>query len=166
MKLMDKMTKEGFIETSNNRRLGKRVIHSEITKKKLDEVRKALDFNAVEDTNENQGGTNKSTLGAFHSIGSELTRSSGKPELQQNMSNRLNGHNNTPTSNNQVLDVSPKSPLYGYLSPGYIITMLDWTHICTTKEWISISHFLEKKKISNKQRVLCPVYSNSRKHEC
>lgn len=111
-KLMDKMTKEGFIETSNNRRLGKRVIHSEITKKKLDEVRKALDFNAVEDTNENQGGTNKSTLGAFHSIGSELTRSSGKPELQQNMSNRLNGHNNTPTSNNQVLQ--PLSSIESY----------------------------------------------------
>ncbi|KAI3515997.1 hypothetical protein L1887_14904 [Cichorium endivia] len=111
-KLIDKMTKEGFIETSNNRRLGKRVIHSEITKKKLDEVRKALDFNAVEDTNENQGGTNKSTLGAFHSIGSELTRSSGKPELQQNMSNRLNGHNNTPTSNNQVLQ--PLSSIESY----------------------------------------------------
>ncbi|XP_023766766.1 meiosis-specific protein ASY1 [Lactuca sativa] len=107
-KLMDKMTKEGFIETSSSRRLGKRVIHSEITKKKLDEVKKALDFNTTVDLDTNshsekQAGTNKSTLGAFHSIGSELTRSMGKPELQQSVSNRQNGQNNTPTSNNQVL---------------------------------------------------------------
>ncbi|KVI05721.1 DNA-binding HORMA [Cynara cardunculus var. scolymus] len=46
-KLMDKMTKEGYIEATNNRRLGKRVIHSDLTNKKLAELQKALDFDAV-----------------------------------------------------------------------------------------------------------------------
>ncbi|KAL4578173.1 hypothetical protein LXL04_014292 [Taraxacum kok-saghyz] len=41
-----------------------------------------------------------------------------------------------------VLDVSNNSPLHGYLSPGDIITMLDGTHIHTTKQWIYISHHL------------------------
>ncbi|XP_071715986.1 meiosis-specific protein ASY1-like [Rutidosis leptorrhynchoides] len=95
-KLMDKMTKEGFIETANNRRLGKRVVHSELTMKKLAEVRKALDMDPMlEDTNEthtksnnsvNQSGTNHrdtSTLGALHSIGSDLTRTKGRSDLHQ-----------------------------------------------------------------------------------
>ncbi|KAL4564776.1 hypothetical protein LXL04_028847 [Taraxacum kok-saghyz] len=106
-KLMDKMTKEGFIETSSSRRLGKRVVHSEITNKKLDEVRKALDFDASENL---AAGTNRSTVGAFHSIGSERSRSTGRPELQQSVSNTHN--NNTPTSNNQVLQ--PVSSIESY----------------------------------------------------
>ncbi|KAL4558379.1 hypothetical protein LXL04_036578 [Taraxacum kok-saghyz] len=106
-KLMDKTTKEGFIETSSSRRLGKRVVHSEITNKKLDEVRKTLDFDASENL---AAGTNRSTVGAFHSIGSECTRSTGRPELQQSVSNTHN--NNTPTSNNQVLQ--PVSSIESY----------------------------------------------------
>ncbi|KAI3730828.1 hypothetical protein L1987_62006 [Smallanthus sonchifolius] len=124
MKLMDKMTKEGYIEPTNNRRLGKRVIHSDITKKKLAEVQKALDMDAmVEDTNEihnksnlsvNQAGTNcwdTSTLGGVHSIGSDLTRTKGRSDFHQNGSTfsdatvsrlRENGKN-TPTSNTQPI---------------------------------------------------------------
>ncbi|KAK9063523.1 hypothetical protein SSX86_017393 [Deinandra increscens subsp. villosa] len=109
-KLMDKMTKEGYIESTSNRRLGKRVVHSDITKKKLAEVQKALDMDAmvldiyiiifcglaVEDANEthnksnhsvNQAGTNgwdTSTLGGLHSIGSDLTRTKGRSDLHQN----------------------------------------------------------------------------------
>ncbi|XP_076882124.1 meiosis-specific protein ASY1-like [Bidens hawaiensis] len=123
-KLMDKMTKEGYIESSNNRRLGKRVVHSDITKKKLAEVQKALDMDAmVEDTNEvhnksnlsvNQAGANcrdTSTLGGLHSIGSDLTRTKGRSDMRQNGSTfsdatvtrlRENGHN-TPTSNIQPI---------------------------------------------------------------
>ncbi|KAI3817457.1 hypothetical protein L1987_11248 [Smallanthus sonchifolius] len=123
-KLMDKMTKEGYIESTNNRRLGKRVIHSDITKKKLAEVQKALDMDAMgEDTNEihnksnlsvNQAGTNcwdTSTLGGLHSIGSDLTRTKGRSDLHQNGSTfsdatvsrlRENGKN-TPTSNSQPI---------------------------------------------------------------
>ncbi|KAK1415845.1 hypothetical protein QVD17_31633 [Tagetes erecta] len=123
-KLMDKMTKEGYIESTNNRRLGKRVVHSDITKKKLAEVQKALDMDAmVEDTNEthnkpnhleNQAGTNcwnTSTMGGLHSIGSDLTRTKGRSDLHPNGSTfsdatvsklRENGHN-TPTSNTQPI---------------------------------------------------------------
>ncbi|KAK6922406.1 HORMA domain [Dillenia turbinata] len=43
-RFIDKMTKEGFVEAKSNRRLGKRVIHSDLTKRKLLEVKKALDF--------------------------------------------------------------------------------------------------------------------------
>ncbi|KAJ0717736.1 putative HORMA domain, winged helix DNA-binding domain superfamily, HORMA domain superfamily [Helianthus annuus] len=123
-KLMDKMTKEGYIESTSNRRLGKRVVHSDITKKKLAEVQKALDFDAmVEDTHEtrnksnhsvNQAGANcwdTSTMGGLHSIGSDLTRTKGRSELHQNGSPfsdaaasklRVNGHN-TPTRNTQPI---------------------------------------------------------------
>ncbi|XP_024989769.1 meiosis-specific protein ASY1, partial [Cynara cardunculus var. scolymus] len=122
-KLMDKMTKEGYIEATNNRRLGKRVIHSDLTNKKLAELQKALDFDAVVDTNEthnksnhseSHAGTNRrdtSTFGALHSIGSDLTRTRGRSDLHQNGSNtsdptvsklRENGHN-TPTSNTQPI---------------------------------------------------------------
>ncbi|KAK9934506.1 hypothetical protein M0R45_021647 [Rubus argutus] len=33
-KLIDKMAQDGFVELEGNRRLGKRVLHSDITKKK------------------------------------------------------------------------------------------------------------------------------------
>ncbi|PWA64569.1 DNA-binding HORMA family protein [Artemisia annua] len=120
-KLMDKMTKEGYIEATNNRRLGKRVIHSDLTKRKLAEVQKALDMDAMIDegetlnksnNSENQIGTNRmdtSTFGAVHSIGSDLTRTKDRSDLHQNVSNscdptvsklRENEHS-TPTSKNQ-----------------------------------------------------------------
>ncbi|KAI3518835.1 hypothetical protein L1887_07673 [Cichorium endivia] len=55
-----------------------------------------------------------------------------------------------------VLDVSPKSPLYGYLSPGDIITMLDGTHVHTTKEWMDISYFLDKQKSQTNKGYCVP----------
>lgn len=115
---MDTMTKEGYNEATNNRRLGKRVIHSDVTNKKLVEVQKALDFDDVVDTNETHNKSNHleshavtnrwntSTFGALHSIGSDLTRTRGRSDLHQNGSNtsdptvsrlRENGHN-TPTA--------------------------------------------------------------------
>nr|XP_043612920.1 meiosis-specific protein ASY1 [Erigeron canadensis] len=124
-KLMDKMTKEGYIESTSNRKLGKRVVHSDATKKKLAEVRKVLDMDPMVDTNEtnnksnyleNQTGTNRrdtSTCGAVHSIGSDLTRTKGKSDLHQNGSNsseatmsklRENGHS-TPTSNQPIASI-------------------------------------------------------------
>nr|XP_017226821.1 PREDICTED: uncharacterized protein LOC108202793 [Daucus carota subsp. sativus] len=41
-KLMDKMAKEAFVESQRNKRLGKLVIHSDLTEKKLHEVQKNL----------------------------------------------------------------------------------------------------------------------------
>ncbi|KAK0598015.1 hypothetical protein LWI29_030761 [Acer saccharum] len=46
-KLIDKMIKDGYVEAKGSRRLGKRVIHSNQTEKKLMEVKKALDFDAM-----------------------------------------------------------------------------------------------------------------------
>ncbi|KAK9062357.1 hypothetical protein SSX86_019543 [Deinandra increscens subsp. villosa] len=43
-----------------------------------------------------------------------------------------------------VLDVSAESPLYGYLSPGYLITKLDGNHIHTTKEWTEMTYLLDR----------------------
>ncbi|KAK1412720.1 hypothetical protein QVD17_34190 [Tagetes erecta] len=43
-----------------------------------------------------------------------------------------------------VLDVSADSPLYGYLSPGYLITKLDGNHIHTNKEWMEMTYLLDK----------------------
>nr|GEW40449.1 meiosis-specific protein ASY1 [Tanacetum cinerariifolium] len=119
-KLMDKMTKEGYIEATNNRKLGKRVIHSDLTKKKLAEVQRALDAMMDQgetlngsNNSENQIGTNRrdtSTFGAVHSIGSDLTRTKERSNLHQNVSHstptisklRGNGHS-TPTSKNQPI---------------------------------------------------------------
>ncbi|XP_023739744.1 membrane-bound transcription factor site-2 protease homolog [Lactuca sativa] len=55
-----------------------------------------------------------------------------------------------------VLDVSRKSPLYGHLSPGDIITMLDGAHVHTTKEWMDISYFLEKQKSQTNKGYCVP----------
>ncbi|GAB2280627.1 Meiosis-specific protein asy1 [Dionaea muscipula] len=120
--LIDKMTKDGFVEAKSNRRLGKRVIHSELTEKKLSEVRKALDIDHMviteTDMDEPQSklnlvkfhGTGKnhvdvSTCGGLHSIGSDLTRTTSRSEMHQNGSIRNEQTMlerelpNTPTSN-------------------------------------------------------------------
>ncbi|CAA6668360.1 unnamed protein product [Spirodela intermedia] len=44
-KLIDRMAEDGFIQNTANKRLGRRVIHSESTNRKLVEVRKALERN-------------------------------------------------------------------------------------------------------------------------
>ncbi|PWA81514.1 DNA-binding HORMA family protein [Artemisia annua] len=110
-KLMDKMTKEGYIEATNNRRLGKRVIHSDLTKRKLAEVQKALDMDAMMDEGETLNKSNNSENQIVHSIGSDLTRTKDRSDLHQNVSNscdptvsklRENEHS-TPTSKNQPI---------------------------------------------------------------
>ncbi|XP_059633539.1 meiosis-specific protein ASY1 [Cornus florida] len=118
-KLIDKMARDGFVECKSNRRLGKRVIHSDLTEKKLIEIKKALDIDDMDmDIIESQYQTNHtkfqtkginqkdlSTCGAFHSIGSDLTRTKGRSDAHQNGSMRseqtvskTREHGNTPMS--------------------------------------------------------------------
>ncbi|KAF5191838.1 Meiosis-specific protein asy1 [Thalictrum thalictroides] len=101
-KLIDKMAQDGYLEGTNNRRLGKRVVHSELTNKKLVEVKNAVENNSsAMDISEPQNKANSpgfqkmgsnhkdtSTCGGFHSIGSDLTRTRGRSDVQQNGSIR------------------------------------------------------------------------------
>ncbi|CAL5398405.1 unnamed protein product [Camellia sinensis] len=116
-KLIDKMIRDGFLDAKGSRRLGKRVIHSDLTEKKLMEIKKTMDIDAMDgDINEHKsshaefqkmGSINRdmSTCGVFHSIGSDLTRTRGRSEAHQNGSirseqtvSRARDHGNTPTS--------------------------------------------------------------------
>ncbi|KAI7997924.1 Meiosis-specific protein ASY1 [Camellia lanceoleosa] len=117
-KLIDKMTRDGFLDAKSNRRLGKRVIHSDLTEKKLMEVKKVLDIDAMDlDINESHNKSNHvefqkiginrdmSTCGMLHSIGSDLTSTRGGSETHQNGSlrseqngSRARDHGNAPTS--------------------------------------------------------------------
>ncbi|XP_054786053.1 meiosis-specific protein ASY1 [Prosopis cineraria] len=119
-KIIHKMTQEGFIEPKGSRRLGKRVIHSELTQRKLMEVQKALMGTTIEameidhsepnsksrainfqaNGNHNREG---STCGVLHSIGSDLTRMRVKSDMNQTDStrsgqNKVRALGNTPTS--------------------------------------------------------------------
>lgn len=101
-KLIDKMVQDGYVKNSANRRLGKAVIHSESSNRKLLEIKKILEGNEGEqmaiDTNaEHVESEHKdllkvpeirdgSTMGCLHSIGSDLTRTREVPALQQNVS--------------------------------------------------------------------------------
>ncbi|KAH8522497.1 hypothetical protein H0E87_003221 [Populus deltoides] len=114
-KLIDKMTRDGYLEAKGTRRLGKRLIHSTLTEIKLMEVRRFLGNDAMEiDANEPNNKYNHpefqkdedgSTCGVLHSIGSDLTRMKIKSEINQNGSTRseqtiskTRNHGNTPTS--------------------------------------------------------------------
>ncbi|OEL12550.1 hypothetical protein BAE44_0026428 [Dichanthelium oligosanthes] len=101
-KLIDKMVQDGYVKNSANRRLGKAVIHSESSNRKLLEIKKILEGNEGEhmaiDTNAEHAESERkdllkvhemrdgSTMGCLHSIGSDLTRTRELPELQQNVS--------------------------------------------------------------------------------
>ncbi|KAL6601234.1 hypothetical protein ACP70R_044454 [Stipagrostis hirtigluma subsp. patula] len=101
-KLIDKMVHDGYVKNSTNRRLGKAVIHSEATNKKLLEIKRILEGNGGKqmavDTNADHADFERkdiltghemregSTMGCLHSIGSDLTRTRELPELQQNVS--------------------------------------------------------------------------------
>ncbi|KAL5723938.1 hypothetical protein ACHQM5_007270 [Ranunculus cassubicifolius] len=101
-KLVDQMALDGYLEDKNNRRLGKRVVHSDLTAKKLAEVQKALGNNSSEmeiqepqnrpsgldHLKEGSNGRDTSTCGGLHSIGSDLTRTQGRSHIQQNDSLR------------------------------------------------------------------------------
>ncbi|KAM1171055.1 hypothetical protein ACFX15_020893 [Malus domestica] len=121
-KFIDKMAREGFLEAKGNRRLGKRVIRSEIAEKKLTEVKKALNNDAMDvDNTEPNNKSNHldfhtrgsnirdtSTCGVLHSIGSDLTRmrikSNGphySPMRSEQTTSKAKEHPNTPTSRAQ-----------------------------------------------------------------
>ncbi|CAN6196538.1 unnamed protein product [Urochloa humidicola] len=99
-KLIDKMVQDGYVKNSANRRLGKAVIHSESSNRKLLEIKKMLEGNEGEqmaiDTNAEQPECKDllkvhetrdgSTMGCLHSIGSDLTRTRELPEMQHNVS--------------------------------------------------------------------------------
>ncbi|XP_059316465.1 meiosis-specific protein ASY1 [Lycium ferocissimum] len=106
-KLIDKMTQDGFIEAKSYRRLGKRVIHSDLTEEKLAEVKKVLAKDPM-DVDMHESGNNfrdLSTCGALHSIGSDLTRTRGKSDAYRNGSvmsdqtvSKRKENENTPSS--------------------------------------------------------------------
>uniref|UniRef100_A0A7N0TX01 HORMA domain-containing protein n=1 Tax=Kalanchoe fedtschenkoi TaxID=63787 RepID=A0A7N0TX01_KALFE len=111
-KLIDKMTREGYLEAKAIKRLGKRVIKSDLTEKKLMEIKKALNNESVEmDTAEpvqtvSKNQKDMSTLGGLHSIGSDITRTRGVSGHIPNGSTKSDqtitkGHGNSPTSRAQ-----------------------------------------------------------------
>ncbi|CAL0328621.1 unnamed protein product [Lupinus luteus] len=87
-RIIDKMTRDGFLEPKGSKRLGKRVIHSELTERKFIDVQKALSTTEAMDVDRcepnskpkqagfriNGSNYDLSTYGALHSIGSDLTR--------------------------------------------------------------------------------------------
>ncbi|KAI9400940.1 hypothetical protein POPTR_001G055201v4 [Populus trichocarpa] len=117
-KLIDKMTRDGYLEAKGNRRLGKRVTHSTLTEIKLMEVRRFLGNDAmVICWNDYKDG---STCGVLHSIGSDLTRMKIKSEINQNGSTRseqtiskTRNHGNTPTSGAEPVASSRESVFPG-----------------------------------------------------
>ncbi|KAK1370085.1 meiosis-specific protein ASY1 [Heracleum sosnowskyi] len=118
-KLIDKMVKEGFVEAQSSRRLGKRVFHSDLTEKKLHEVKKILNLDEMEldepqrKLNQSEAQTigskqrDFSPCGGVRSIGSDLTRMIGKSDAYQNGSIRSDyaviktKEHGTPTSRTQ-----------------------------------------------------------------
>ncbi|OVA17498.1 DNA-binding HORMA [Macleaya cordata] len=118
-KLIDKMAGDGYLESKSSRRLGKRVIRSESTIRKLIELKKALDNTPLameinEPNNISNGADfltagshhkDMSTCGGLHSIGSDLTRTRGRSDTHQNGSIR----SEQTTSKNRELGNTPIS---------------------------------------------------------
>ncbi|KAI3962454.1 hypothetical protein MKW92_053283 [Papaver armeniacum] len=109
-KLLDKMTCDGYVEVKNRPRysnhmyfsIDKRVIRSELTDKKLVEVKNALEIKlSAMEISEPQ---NMSTCGGLHSAGSDLTRTRERSvDTHQNGSSRIEEQlgNNTPICRNE-----------------------------------------------------------------
>ncbi|KAI3841291.1 hypothetical protein MKW98_007772 [Papaver atlanticum] len=101
-KLLDKMACDGYVEAKSKPRLGKRVIRSELTDKKLLEVKNVLEIKlSAMEISEPQ---NISTCGGLHSVGSDLTRTRERSvDTQQNGSSRIQEQlgNNTPIRRNE-----------------------------------------------------------------
>ncbi|RZC73067.1 hypothetical protein C5167_048551 [Papaver somniferum] len=101
-KLLDKMACDGYVEAKSKPRLGKRVIRSELTDKKLLEVKNVLEIKLS--TMEISEPQNISTCGGLHSVGSDLTRTRERSvDTQQNGSSRIQEQlgNNTPIRRNE-----------------------------------------------------------------
>ncbi|GKV16110.1 hypothetical protein SLEP1_g26798 [Rubroshorea leprosula] len=133
-RLITKMAHDGFIEAKGNRRLGKRVIRSILTEKKLMEVKKALNSDFMDvDVNEPQKKSKNpesystvsnhrdmSTCGLLHSVGSDMTRMKSKSDMHQNGStgseqtiSKTKENGNTPTSRAEPV-ASRESFIPGY----------------------------------------------------
>ncbi|KAI3879692.1 hypothetical protein MKX03_012018 [Papaver bracteatum] len=101
-KLLDKMACDGYVEAKSKPRLGKRVIRSELTDKKLLEVKNVLEIKLLAmEISEPQ---NISTCGGLHSVGSDLTRTRERSvDTQQNGSSRIQEQlgNNTLIDRNE-----------------------------------------------------------------
>ncbi|TKY47765.1 HORMA domain-containing protein 1 [Spatholobus suberectus] len=63
-KIIDKMVRDGFVEPKGNKRLGKRVIHSELTERKFIEVQKVLSATEAMDVDHSEPDT-KSKINGF-----------------------------------------------------------------------------------------------------
>ncbi|KAG8057319.1 hypothetical protein GUJ93_ZPchr0002g26187 [Zizania palustris] len=131
-KLIEKMVQDGYVKNSSNRRLGKAVIHSEATNRKLLETKKILEVNIGEemaiDTNAQPSESERkdlilsghhemrdgSTMGCLRSIGSDLTRTRELTELPQNVSMQdEEDPSRTPTSVREALVCSLESGVLG-----------------------------------------------------
>ncbi|MCL7044193.1 hypothetical protein MKW94_012308, partial [Papaver nudicaule] len=101
-KLLDKMTCDGYVEAKSKPRLGKRVIRSELTDKKLLEVQNAFEIKlSAAEISEPK---NMSTCGGLHSVGSDLTRTRERSAgtHQNGLSrNQEQLENNTPILKNE-----------------------------------------------------------------
>ncbi|KAG6492707.1 hypothetical protein ZIOFF_047672 [Zingiber officinale] len=112
-KLVDRMEQEGYIKNTGNRRLGKRVIHSESSNRKLLEVKKILEQKMMEtDANcqmldttvaefplQDINMNDNSTFGGLHSVGSDLTRTQVKSKQLQ--SGPLNSDQTGPSKDQE-----------------------------------------------------------------
>ncbi|XP_065873225.1 meiosis-specific protein ASY1 [Euphorbia lathyris] len=133
-KLIDKMTLDGYLEAKAYRRLGKRVIQSSQTEKKLMEVKEHMENEAMDIDNNNEvhiisnhqviqkvnENRNTSTCGVLHSIGSDLTRmrvrsdidnNNGSIKSEQTVSKSKNLAN-TPTSRAEAQPVASRESFF------------------------------------------------------
>ncbi|XP_026380148.1 meiosis-specific protein ASY1-like isoform X3 [Papaver somniferum] len=101
-KLLDRMACDGYVDAKSKPTLGKRVIRSELTDKKLLEVKNVLEIKlSAMEISEPQ---NISTCGGLHSVGSDITRTRERSvDTQQNGSSRIQEQlgNNTPIRRNE-----------------------------------------------------------------
>ncbi|KAK4763647.1 hypothetical protein SAY87_013085 [Trapa incisa] len=129
-KLIARMVYDGLLEGKSNKRLGKRVIHSNLTDKRLAEAKKVLQQNESMDMDTNEVNHNStpreypkngnhqqdmSTCGALQSIGSDLTRTRVRSDVNPNTSilseqttPRTNGHESTPISRAKLQPVASR----------------------------------------------------------
>eukprot|EP00268_Persea_americana_P016264 TRINITY_DN17698_c0_g1_i6.p1 TRINITY_DN17698_c0_g1~~TRINITY_DN17698_c0_g1_i6.p1 ORF type:complete len:403 (+),score=101.19 TRINITY_DN17698_c0_g1_i6:1154-2362(+) len=134
-KLIDKMAQDGFLDIKGSRRLGRRVIRSESTKKKLLEVKKALEMeingngpvlksNGLELQSAASNPKDASVCGGIQSIGSDLTRTraktlyNGPVRSEQTTSTRMGEQGNTPVSRIEQPVASRESGVPGNMHDG------------------------------------------------
>ncbi|KAJ3681140.1 hypothetical protein LUZ60_015629 [Juncus effusus] len=107
-KLIERMLQDGYLKNSPNRRLGKLVLHSEATNKKLMEVKKILEV-GLENNNtqvfefdgmdapKDEIMRDKSTMGCFDSVGSDVTRTKERSQMNRTDMSLPNGREQSRT---------------------------------------------------------------------